>query len=566
MDIDERLRSALHSRVDSVQAREGALSSIQRGVERRARRQRVARVISATVAAFAIGIGAFVGLQAVFRPTTSQRIGETTSSPAAITPHVSARVSIDALPAAVAAGEGGVWVTAQGNDQCDGRVVRIDPATNDVVATIRIDGYPNQVTTGAGGVWVQGGLCEGGIPSLATLLRIDPETNRTAATIPLGLDRSGDVAVGDAGIWATGSRRGQWAGEVVRIDPATNEVVARTPVSGDPRDVIAGEGGVWVLNITKPGASDSTTGLEVLHIDPATSEIVGRFPDAWSVGVGEGFVWVWTNRRGARPELVRIDPETDRPVGSPVPGDFLGFGGDNYVLSTLPVGGGGVWFRSVQLQGNVRAVQRLNADTLEVDGSVSLQGDPGMIDASLDPVSDALWIVTVKPRFVVTRIDLAQSPEPNTGAADRAEATAAFRSAPGWNAVNKTLKPTGDAPSVAWAANVSFVPETDPSGFPIETIRTLPPDGIVMTAIGPRPYTGGESFPRLRQPLDVAQGFCAHDNYEGQPAENVSKCRIDTMVGDELLNVTVWFGSNKPTDAMVAEANEQLGRLVLPGI
>jgi hypothetical protein len=85
-----------------------------------------------------------------------------------------------------------------------------------------------------------------------------------------------------------------------------------------------------------------------------------------------------------------------------------------------------------------------------------------------------------------------------------------------------------------------------------------------MTAIGPRPYTGSESLPELRQPLYLSQGFCAHDNYEGQPAENVSKCRIDTMVGDKLLNVMVWFGSNRPTDAMVTEANEELGRLVIP--
>lgn len=34
----------------------------------------------------------------------------------------------------------------------------------------------------------------------------------------------------------------------------------------------------------------------------------------------------------------------------------------------------------------------------------------------------------------------------------------------------------------------------------------------------------------------ISQGFCSHDRYETQPAPHVSKCLVDTMVGDELLN------------------------------
>jgi hypothetical protein len=44
----------------------------------------------------------------------------------------------------------------------------------------------------------------------------------------------------------------------------------------------------------------------------------------------------------------------------------------------------------------------------------------------------------------------------------------------------------------------------------------------------------------------------------------VSKCLVDTMVGDELLNVTVWFGRNTPSYDMYEEANAQLARLVVP--
>jgi hypothetical protein len=44
----------------------------------------------------------------------------------------------------------------------------------------------------------------------------------------------------------------------------------------------------------------------------------------------------------------------------------------------------------------------------------------------------------------------------------------------------------------------------------------------------------------------------------GSRRRNVSKCRIDTIVREKLLNVMGWFGSNRPTDVMVAEANEEM--------
>lgn len=140
-----------------------------------------------------------------------------------------------------------------------------------------------------------------------------------------------------------------------------------------------------------------------------------------------------------------------------------------------------------------------------------------------------------------------------------------FQPAPGWNTVTTTFGPNGEKLSVAWAATVPFVSEKDFSGFPSETIEALPSDGIVISAIGPRPYTGGESFPAIREPLDLSQGSCVWDQYEGQPAPNVSKCLIDTMVGDRLFNVIVWFGTTEPDDDMIAQANDELANLVVPG-
>lgn len=38
---------------------------------------------------------------------------------------------------------------------------------------------------------------------------------------------------------------------------------------------------------------------------------------------------------------------------------------------------------------------------------------------------------------------------------------------------------------------------------------------------------------------------------------------INTMVGDRVFNVLVWFGTTDPDDGMIALANEELGRLVV---
>lgn len=148
---------------------------------------------------------------------------------------------------------------------------------------------------------------------------------------------------------------------------------------------------------------------------------------------------------------------------------------------------------------------------------------------------------------------------------DPVNAVMSFTATPGWNTVTTTFGPAGQKLSVAWAANVPFASEHDYSGFPSDTIRALPQDGIVLTAIGPRSYTGGETFPEMREPLDLSQGSCAWDQYEGQPAPNVSKCLIDTMVGNRLFNVMVWFGSIDPSEEMIAQANQQLSHVTIPG-
>lgn len=81
--------------------------------------------------------------------------------------------------------------------------------------------------------------------------------------------------------------------------------------------------------------------------------------------------------------------------------------------------------------------------------------------------------------------------------------------------------------------------------------------------IGPGEYTVDSVIPPASFPLTISQGFCSHDQYETQPARHVSKCLVDTMMGHELLNITVWFGTNYPSGEMYEKANEQLARFAV---
>ncbi|MBA3432115.1 MAG: hypothetical protein H0U16_11635 [Actinobacteria bacterium] len=141
-----------------------------------------------------------------------------------------------------------------------------------------------------------------------------------------------------------------------------------------------------------------------------------------------------------------------------------------------------------------------------------------------------------------------------------------FEPADGWNTVETNVDSPG-APPAAWAANVAFQPEEDYSAFPDNTVRNLPSDGIVIVAVGPRVYFGGEKFPHFDFPIALSEALRFNpDQYEGQPASDVSNYVIDGWVDDKLLNLMVWMGTTDPDASMEQSADDQLSRLCIPGV
>jgi YVTN family beta-propeller protein len=127
-----------------------------------------------------------------------------------------------------------------------------------------------------------------------------PHGAKLVAAIPVPFG-GGAFAVGEGAVWQMSNN----TGELLRIDPRRNAIVARISGLGASETAAAGEGAVWV---THP---DENT---VSRIDPKTNKLsatihAGPQPDG--VAVSPGAVWV-ANAGG--PSVSRIDPATNRVV------------------------------------------------------------------------------------------------------------------------------------------------------------------------------------------------------------------------------------------------------------
>lgn len=327
-------------------------------------------------------------------PSGAIEVTDSATPTPTVSPHVTATIPVGSFPRDIAVGAGAVWVSV--NDFTEGEpethsVVRIDPATNEIVAIISVRTAGN-LAVGSDAVWTIDSIDE----PQDTVVRIDPATNQVVGTIPVG-PYAFDVAVDASSVWVTRDidGRGQ-SGEVIRIDPATNEVVARIPVDGRIRDVVVGEGGVWVVDSTSTAQREPA----LIHIDPQANDVVATIPGLAGLNVttGGGLVWIqgWLSTidpgSGDRPLALRIDPTTDHFVGDPVPIEFF---------NPFAFWEGGIWFVTEEA-----VVSRLNTGTLKVDHSVDVApvAQDSTVHAALDTSTGTIWVANYEE--AITRIDL----------------------------------------------------------------------------------------------------------------------------------------------------------------
>jgi DNA-binding beta-propeller fold protein YncE len=252
--------------------------ALDRVVGRAGRRRRTRRITAGAVAT-AVFVAAGAGLWSLF--------GLSEDPPPPPGPATRGSVVVGGLPQAIAVGEDAVWVaTWLGRDPNDlrGEVVRVDPATLEVVARIPL-GEVGDIAAGEGSVWVTN-LRAG------TLTRIDPETNRIAGIIRLPelpfevaqgdrLFIPSEVAVSEGRAWVLTAR-----GAIAMIDPESEE---STITLARPGSVLGnlevGADGLWVVDHTP------ATLLEVDLAGQLTTDVELPFP-VGDLAVVDGEVWV----------------------------------------------------------------------------------------------------------------------------------------------------------------------------------------------------------------------------------------------------------------------------------
>ena len=213
------------------------------------------------------------------------------------------------------------WVSNKPDDS----VSRLDPTTNKVAATIAL-GKGKRPCSGLaaafGTLWV---------PACGdqTISRIDLKTGTIAAAIAATVGSSeGSIAAGAGSVWMMIDGKGTLA----RIDPATGKVVAEIYVATGSYGLAFGEGALWVT---------STDHHSVARVDPHTNLVVetiavGKHPRF--IAAGAGAVWVLNQGDGS---VSRIDPARNT-VAATIEVGVPGEGGD------IAVGEGSVWVTSFE--------------------------------------------------------------------------------------------------------------------------------------------------------------------------------------------------------------------------
>jgi hypothetical protein len=135
-----------------------------------------------------------------------------------------------------------------------------------------------------------------------------------------------------------------------------------------------------------------------------------------------------------------------------------------------------------------------------------------------------------------------------------------FLPAAGWETAATGEMLTLQAP-VAVASNIALSPRDRAlSGKPVATARRLGPNGILFYVFF---YPAGATrAPERLLPLQLRSADEV-GSFEGMPPVGSTR-RLLARVGRYDLDVLVFFGAGTPAPAVVAEAAQQLGRLVVP--
>lgn len=161
--------------------------------------------------------------------------------------------------------------------------------------------------------------------------------------------------------------------------------------------------------------------------------------------------------------------------------------------------------------------------------------------------------------------------------AAREPAELGFVPEPGWFALQSPPPAIEGQQTAAVAANVPFAADdvrnglVEPSGLPYSTLLTLPPDGIVIvvnmtpqTELHVAPIPTNPYYPTLELPLRFRDAVpYVQWGAQVRPDEPLAQYQLRGEIDGINAEVTVYFGTARPSAELRAAAQRQLARLML---
>jgi serine/threonine protein kinase len=188
----------------------------------------------------------------------------------------------------IATHDGVLWLR-QGSFESDtpGRLTKLDSETGQELAGTELPGFASLIAAGADGVWT---VTTDPDSFETQIVRIDPVELSVTDSLSIGLSFAQSLAVTATAVWVLtdpaidSESDSDWSNaQLVRIDPATFEVIATIELSGAAASSMAldtyGES-VWV-SVERGGPFDELEGSRLLRVDAATNEVVvdSELPD-----------------------------------------------------------------------------------------------------------------------------------------------------------------------------------------------------------------------------------------------------------------------------------------------
>jgi streptogramin lyase len=229
---------------------------------------------------------------------------------------------------AVAADADVLWVTV------GRRLLGVDPDDNAVVAERELHAAPHRLAVEDGLAWI---TAEDGV------LAVQVESGVVVHRI--SLDGSAGLAIGLGAVWANSA---DGAGILLRIDPASGDVLRDYRIGADVHELVVGEGAVYgtgdrdLIVLTPSGGYGEGGTQPLVRLDPETGDLMRLTTDSGyappALGILDG--GLWAVRPGGLME--RLDPRTLVHLGA------VAWSSLREHLLEVVTGAGSVWVMSFE--------------------------------------------------------------------------------------------------------------------------------------------------------------------------------------------------------------------------